>query len=114
MSLTIDQRKSEAVTVVDLSGKIVLGEPGSRLLETVKQLVGQGERKIVCNLEGVSYMDSSGLGTLVNCCNAVTERQGRFKLMKVHGNIRDLLRITKLLTFFEIFEDETAAIQSFN
>ena len=112
MSLKIDHRKSGSVTVVDLSGKIVVGESAERLLETAKELVRQGERNLLFNMTEVSYLDSAGLGVFMKCYNAVTAGAGQIKLVNVSARIRDLLRITKLHTFFEVFDDETAAVRS--
>ena len=114
MSVKIDHRKSGLVTVVDLSGKIILGDAANQLLATAKELIGQGERNLLLNLAEVSYVDSAGLGTMVKCYKAATESQGRMKLLNVSGKIRVLLRITKLQSIYEIFDDETAAINSFN
>ena len=112
MSLKIDHRKTGSVTVVDLSGKIIVGDGAERLLETAKDLVRQGERNLLFNMSGVSYVDSAGLGVFVKCHNAATESDGRIKLVNVSARIRDLLRITKLHTLFELFDDESTAVRS--
>ena len=112
MSLKIDHRKSGSATVVDLSGKIVIGEGAERLLETAKELVRQGELNLLFNMTEVSYLDSAGLGVIVKCRNAATASASHIKLVNVSGRIRDLLRITKLHSLFEIFEDEAAAVRS--
>jgi anti-sigma B factor antagonist len=114
MSLTIDHRKSGPVTVVDLSGKIILGEAANRLWETAKELISQGERNLLFNLAEVPYLDSAGLGAFVKCYNAANDSQGHIKLVNVSGKIRELLRITKLQTLFEIFDDETTAVKSYH
>jgi anti-sigma B factor antagonist len=114
MSLKIDHRKTGSVTVVDLSGKIVMGDGAERLLETAKDLVRQGERELLFNMSGVSYVDSAGLGVFVKCHNAAAESDGHIKLVNVSSRIRDLLRITKLQTLFEVFDDESAAVRSCN
>ena len=112
MSLKIDHRKTGSVTVVDLSGKIIVGDGAERLLETAKDLVRQGERNLLFNMSGVSYVDSAGLGVFVKCHNAATESDGCIKLVNVSSRIRDLLRITKLHTLFELFDDESTAVRS--
>jgi anti-sigma B factor antagonist len=112
MSLKIDHRKSGSVTVVDLAGKIVVGDGADRLLDTAKELVRQGERNLLFNMTEVSYVDSGGLGVFVKCHNAATESNGRIKLVNVSGRIRDLLRITRLHALFEVFDDEAAAVRS--
>jgi anti-sigma B factor antagonist len=112
MSLKIDHRKSGSVAVVDLSGKIILGDSADKLLNTAKELVRQGERNLLFNMMEVPYVDSAGLGVFVKCHHAATENNGRFMLVNVSGRIRDLLRITKLHTVFECFDDETAAVRS--
>ena len=114
MSLKIDHRKSGSVTVVDLSGKIVIGNGAEQLLQTAQELVRQGERNLLFNMTDVSYLDSAGLGIIVKCHNAATASHGHIKLVNVSSRIRDLLRITKLHTLFEVFEDEAAAVRSCN
>ena len=112
MSLKIDHRKSGSVTVVDLAGKIIVGDGAERLLETAKELVRQGERNLLFNLTEGSYLDSAGLGVIVKCHNAATASNGRVKLVSVSGRILELFRITKLHTLFEVFDDEAAAVRS--
>ena len=113
MSLKIDVRKVSAATVLDLSGKIVLGESGDQLLATTKDLVGKGEKNLVYNMTAVPYVDSAGLGTIVKCLNAAKADTGRIKLLNASKNIRELFRITRLETLFEFFDDESAAVASF-
>jgi len=98
--------------VVDLAGKIVVGDGTEQLLETANAFVRQGERNVLFNMSEVSFVDSAGLGVLVKCNNTVAESGGRIKLVNVSSRIRDLLRITNLYRLFEIFDDETAAIRS--
>jgi len=101
------------VVVVDLSGRIVLGDGNDVLRETVAELVRAGRRRILLNLADVSYIDSSGLGALVSGYTTVTGQQGQVKLLSLTKKVHDLLQITKLLTVFEVFDDEAAAIKSF-
>ena len=114
MSLKIDFRKLSAATVLDLSGKIVLGKSGDQLLATTKDLVGKGEKNLVFNMTAVPYVDSAGLGTIVKCLNSAKAGAGRIRLLNASKNIRELFRITRLETLFEFFDDENAAVASFN
>ena len=114
MSLKIDVRQSSDATVLDLAGKIVLGESADQLLATTKDLVGKGEKNLVYNMTAVPYVDSAGLGVIVKCLNAAKSGAGRIKLVNVSKNIRELFRITKLETLFEFFDDETTAVGSFS
>ena len=113
MSLKINQRKVDGVTVLDLSGRLILGEETTSLRDTLKGLVGRGEKKILLNLAGVNYMDSSGLGTLVGGYTSVASQKGQMKLVHLNSKVHDLLRVTKLVTVFEVHEDENKAIKSF-
>ncbi len=112
--MEITHRKAGSVTVIDLSGRLIYGEAANSLLETSKGLLARGENQLLFNLKEVSYLDSSGLGTLVKCFNAARVQKAGMKLVHLPGSIRELLRITNLLTFFEIFDDEAAALNSFN
>jgi anti-anti-sigma factor len=114
MSLTISPRKVDAVTVLDLSGRLVLGEESGALREKLKELAGQGQKKILLNLANVSYIDSSGLGALVSGYTTLAGQQGQLKLLSLTKKIHDLLQITKLLTVFEVYNDEKTAIRSFS
>jgi len=113
MSFTVSQRKSEGVTVLDVTGRIVLGEDASRLLETLKGLAAGGEKRILLNLAEVTYVDSAGLGTLVRSHTAFQEQGGQIKLLKVPAKVQTLLKITKLSHLFEAFGDEASAVKSF-
>lgn len=113
MSLSIASRNVVDVTVVDLSGRITLGEGSGNLRSTVKSLLDSGVKKLVLNLADVNYIDSSGLGELVS---AYTTAQGQgctVKLLNVQSKVQDLLQITKLYTVFEAHTDEAAAVASF-
>ena len=113
MSLKTSSRQVDGVTVVDLSGRIVLGEATTALREILQGLAGRGQTKILLNLGEVSYIDSSGLGALVSGYTSLANQQGQLKLVNLTKKVQDLLQITKLLTVFEVFDDEAKAVQSF-
>ena len=101
------------VQVVDWSGKITLGEETIAVRNTVRDIVNSGGKKLVLNLANVNYIDSSGVGELVSTYTTVTNAGGQLKLLNLTKKIHQLLAITKLLTVFDVFEDENAAIGSF-
>jgi anti-sigma B factor antagonist len=111
--MKLTTREVSGVTIVDLSGKITLGEGGVMLREEVRSLVAMGSKKIVLNLAEVSYIDSSGLGELVSAYTAVKNAGGELKLLNLTSKVRDLLVITKLVTVFDVKDDEAAAVSSF-
>ena len=113
MSVTLTTRQSGDVTIVTASGKLVLGEETSALRTKIRELVAGGSKRIVLDLAGVSYMDSSGLGELIGAHTTVTTAGGEMKLLNLASRVHDLLKITKLYTVFEAFEDEAAAVNSF-
>jgi anti-sigma B factor antagonist len=113
MSMKFTTREVGGVTIVDLSGKITLGEGGITLREEVRKLVGEGQKKIVLNLAEVNYIDSSGLGELVSAYTAVKNAGGELKLLNLTSKVRDLLVITKLVTVFDVKDDEASAVSSF-
>jgi anti-sigma B factor antagonist len=106
-------RQVNGVTVVDMSGRITLGEGSVILRETVKDLLAKGHKKILLNLGDVSYIDSSGIGELVSAFTSVRREGGELKLLKLTKKVHDLLQITKLYTVFDIKDDEAGAVQSF-
>jgi len=106
-------RQVNGVTVVDMSGRITLGEGSVILRDTIRDLVGKGQKKILLNLGDVTYIDSSGIGELVSAFTAVRREGGELKLLNLTKKVHDLLQITKLYTVFDIKDDETAAIKSF-
>jgi anti-sigma B factor antagonist len=110
----IDQRSVGDVVVLDLKGKITLGEGDELLKDKVNSLVNQGHRKIVLNLAEVPYIDSAGLGEIVRTYTTVSRQGGSLKLLNLTKRITDLLSITKLLTVFETFESENEAVRSFS
>ena len=113
MSMKANSRQVDGVTVVDLSGRIILGEPTSTLREMFRDMIGRGQKKILLNLADVNYIDSSGLGTLVSVYTTLTSQQGQLKLVNLTKRVHDLLQLTKLLTVFEVFDNEAAAVKSF-
>ena len=114
VSLKASSRLVDGVTIVDLSGRLVLGEATGLLRDSLQEILSRGQHKILLNLGDVSYIDSSGLGTLVSGYSSVTGRQGQLKLLNLTKKVHDLLQVTKLLTVFEVFNDEAAAVKSFS
>ena len=114
MSIKATTHQVNGVTVVDITGRITLGEGSSTLRETVRDLFNSGERKIMLNLSDVSYIDSSWTGELVSCFATVTNQGGQLKLLNLTKKVHELLQITKLYTVFEVHDDETAGIHSFS
>ena len=112
--MQIEERNVGDVKVLDLKGKITLGEGDELLKDKVNSLVNQGNRKIVLNLAEVPYIDSAGLGEIVRTYTTVSRQGGSLKLLNLTKRITDLLAITKLLTVFETFEVENEAIRSFS
>jgi anti-sigma B factor antagonist len=113
VSIQVTNRVVGGVQVIDVVGRITLGEGASALRENIRGLVGQGSKKILLNLGEVSYIDSSGIGELVSGFTSVANQGGVLKLLGLTKRVKDLLQITKLYTVFEVFDDETAAIRSF-
>ena len=111
--MQIAERESGAVTVLDLSGKITLGEDGNLLKDKLQSLLHQNKKNILFNLAQVSYVDSAGLGAIVSAYTTVTREGGTLKLANVTKKLQDLLSITKLLTVFETFDSEEEAIRSY-
>lgn len=111
--MQIDERVVGDVTILDLRGKMTLGEGDELLREKVSSLVNQGKKKLIMNLDGVPYIDSAGLGEIVRTYTTVSRQGGKLKLLNLTKRIEDLLSITKLLTVFEVFEDEAEALQSY-
>jgi anti-sigma B factor antagonist len=101
------------VSVVDVAGRITLGEGSSALRDLLREMVGKGQKKILLNVGEVSYIDSSGIGELVSGFTTVTNSGGELKLLNLNKRVKDLLQITKLYTVFEVHDDEAAAIRSF-
>jgi anti-sigma B factor antagonist len=113
VSIQVTNRVVGDVSVVDVAGRITLGEGASALRENIRGLVGKGNKKILLNLSDVSYIDSSGIGELVSGFTTVTNQGGVLKLLGLTKRVKDLLQITKLYTVFEVFDDEATAVRSF-
>ena len=114
MSLQAYTRMDSGVAVVEFDGAITLGEGSCLLRETLEGLLSKGHKHILLDLEGVSYIDSAGLGELVGCNALARSRDASIKLAHLQKKIQGLLQITKLITIFETFSDEDEAVRSFN
>jgi len=112
--MQIEERLTGDVIVLDLKGKMTLGEGDELLKDKVNSLVHQGRRKVVLNLEGVPYIDSAGLGEIVRTYTTISRQGGSMKLLNLTKRITDLLSITKLLTVFETYDNEADAVRSFS
>ncbi len=112
--MNISERQVGDVTVLDLEGKILLGDGDVQLKQYVADLIARGVRRVLLNCKDVPYMDSSGLGEVVRCYTAVKRAGGELKLVNLTRRLVDLLTITKLITVFETFESEDSALKSFH
>ena len=113
MSLKITTREVDQVTILDISGRIILGDELDVLRDAVRTLLTQGKKKIILNLAEVSYIDSSGVGELVRSFTSVRNQGGELKLLNLTKKVNDLLQITKLYTVFDVKDDEASAVKSF-
>ena len=111
--LNINERQAGDVTVLDMSGKITIGEGSVSLRTAIRRLLEEGKKRILLNLAGVSYIDSSGIGELVSSYTAINKEGGQLKLLNLTQKIKDLLTITKLLTVFDVYDNEAEALNSF-
>ncbi len=111
--LNIKERQAGDVTVLDLDGKITIGEGSVSVRTAVRRLLEEGKKKILLNLAGVSYVDSSGIGELVSSFTTINREGGQLKLLNLTQKIQDLLAITKLLTVFDTYDDEATALNSY-
>jgi anti-sigma B factor antagonist len=111
--MQIEERTVDGVTVLDLKGKMTLGEGDELLKDKINSLMNQGRGKILLNLEGVPYIDSAGLGEIVRTYTTVSRQGGTMKLVNLTKRITDLLAITKLLTVFETYDNEPEALKSY-
>jgi anti-sigma B factor antagonist len=112
--MTISTREVSHVTIVDIHGRITLGDETGQLRDTVRQLITQGKKKIVLNLANVDYIDSSGVGELVSSFTTVRNAGGELKLLALTKKVQDVLYVTKLYTVFDIKDDEFTAVKSFD
>ena len=113
MSVKLSSRQVGDVSVVDVAGRITLGEGSTALRDTLRDMVAKNQKKILLNLGEVSYIDSSGIGELVSGFTSVTNSGGQLKLLGLTKRVKDLLQITKLYTVFDVHEEESSAIRSF-
>ena len=113
MALQGTCRQIGDVSIIDFSGKITLGEGSSTLRRTIRDLIDNGQRKIVLNLYDVDYIDSSGIGELVSGYTTVRNAEGEMKLLHLTKRVHDLLQITRLFTVFDVQSDEETALRSF-
>lgn len=113
MSLTVKNRRVGDVEILDLSGKITLGENTGILRDEIRSLLAQGQKNILLNMGAVTYVDSAGLGELVGAYTTAANQNASVSLLNLQGKMQDLLQITKLHTIFPIFEDEQSALASF-
>ncbi len=113
MSCKAAVRHAGSIAVVDLSGRVTLGEGSGLVRNTIKDLLNKDANKILLNLAEVSYMDSAGLGELVGSYASVTNAGGKIKLVNAQGKVSEVLTITKLYTVFESFQNEDSAVRSF-
>jgi anti-sigma B factor antagonist len=112
--MQIEERVVDDVTILDLKGKMTLGEGDELLKDKINSLISQGHKKIVINLEAVPYIDSAGLGEIVRTYTSISRQGGKLKLLNVSKRIQDLLVITKLITIFDSYDDEKEAVASFS
>jgi len=113
MHMTTSTRQVDGVTIVDIRGRIVLGEEGVTLGDLVCDLLNKGHKKILFNLGHVNYVDSTGLGHLVSAFRSVRKQEGELKLLNLTNKVHDLMQMTRLHTVFDIMDDEAIAVKSF-
>jgi anti-sigma B factor antagonist len=112
--INISERQAGDVTILDLNGKVTIGEGSVALRNAIRRLLGEGKNKILLNLGGVGYIDSSGIGELVSSFTAVNKEGGTLKLLNLTQKIQDLLAITKLLTVFDVYDSEAEALSRYS
>jgi anti-sigma B factor antagonist len=111
--LDIKERQAGDVTILDMNGKVTIGEGSVALRSAIRRLLEEGKKKILLNLAGVGYIDSSGIGELVSSYTAINKENGQLKLLNLTQKLQDLLAITKLLTVFDVYENESDALNSY-
>lgn len=114
MTMKVSSRQVDGVTILDLSGRITLGEGSVQLRDAVRDLLAKGQKHILLNLGDVNYIDSSGIGELVSAYTTARNQGGELKLLNLTKKVHDLLQITKLYTVFDVKDDEAGAIASFS
>jgi anti-sigma B factor antagonist len=114
MPLIIGNREVGHVTILDVKGRVVLGDEIGHLRDTVRDLIAEGKKKIILNLAGVDYIDSSGVGELVSSYTTVRNSGGELKLLNLSQKVKDILHVTKLYTVFDVRTDEFTAVKSFD
>lgn len=112
--MRISVRSADGVTIMDIHGKITIGEGTLEIRDRIRDLLQQGKKNVLLNLGDVSYVDSSGIGELVSCFTTVKGQQGQLKLLNLTKRLEELLAITKLLTVFDCYDDEAKALASFS
>ena len=111
--LNIKERQAGDITILDMDGKVTIGEGSVALRTAIRRLLEEGKKKILLNLGGVGYIDSSGIGELVSSFTAINKEQGQLKLLNLTQKLQDLLGITKLLTVFDVYDSESDALSSY-
>jgi len=111
--LDLKERQAGDVTILDLSGEVRIGEGSIALRDSIRNLADQGKKKVLLNLAGVRYIDSSGIGELIANYTTISRQGGQLKLLKLTDRVQNLLVITKLLTVFDSYDDEAEALKSF-
>ena len=111
--LDVKERQAGDVTILDLTGEVRIGEGSVALRDSIRNLADQGKKKVLLNLAGVKYIDSSGIGELIANYTTISRQGGQLKLLKLTDRVQNLLVITKLLTVFDSYEDEAEALKSF-
>ena len=113
MSMKVGTRQVDGITILDLSGRITLGEGSVQLRDAIRDLISKGDKHILLNLGDVNYIDSSGLGELVSAFTTAKNQNADVKLLNLTKKVKDVLQVTKLYTVFDIYDDEAHAIGSF-
>ena len=113
MSLNLNIREDSGVTVIEISGRLTLGEVATRVTDEVRRLLAEGKKRLLIDLAGLTNMDSSGLGLLVSAYATVNREGGQLRLSNLTSRIKDLLLVTKLYAVLDVYEDEPAALASF-
>jgi anti-sigma B factor antagonist len=114
VSLNLNVRENSGVSVIEIYGRLTLGEVATRVTDEVRRLIAGGRKRILVNLAGLTNMDSSGVGLLVAAYATVNREGGQLKLSNLTGRVKDLLLVTKLYTVLDVYEDEPAALDSFD